>query len=115
MKRRRIQKRRAELAVLITRKVFPKYKHYVSASTIVQKLHPMLLANRPKFTAAFTKRVAAPLHRITDDAGQSKRHVISFLRRLASYYGNTLTYRTKSVVVNGCSATQYEYALIKVK
>jgi len=114
MKRRRIQKQRAKMTILITRKVFPKYKTYVSAATIVQKLHPMLVSNKDKFIGVFTKRVAAPLNKINEDPAQSKRYVISFLRRLACYYGNFLASRRKSVVVNGRTTTQYEYALIRV-
>ena len=56
----------------------------------------MLVANRDKFIAAFTLRVAEPLPKLTDDADQSKRNVISFVRRLAHYNGNFLDSRRKS-------------------
>ena len=113
-KHKKLKQKRAELAMLITRKAFRKYNIYVTASCIVNALHPMLVANRDKFIAAFTLRVAAPLHKLTDDAEQSKRHVISFVRRLARYYGNFLASRRKSIVVNGKTISQYSYALVKV-
>jgi hypothetical protein len=113
-KHKKLKQKRAELAILITRKAFKTYNTYVTASCIVQNLHPMLVANRDKFIAAFTLRVAAPLHNLTDDAEQSKRHVISFLRRLAHYYGNFLASKRKSIVVNGKTISQYSYALVKV-
>ena len=109
-----MKQKRAELAILITRKAFPKYNTYVTASSIVQALHPMLVSNRQKFIAAFTKRVSAPLLHLTEDAVQSKRHVISFLRRLAHYYGNFLASKRKSIVVEGHTMSQYSYALVKV-
>ena len=100
--------------MLITRKVFRKYNTYVSASCVVNALHPMLVANRESFIAAFTLRVSAPLHKLTDDADESKRHVISFVRRLAGYYGNFVASRRKSTVVNGKTVSPYSYALVKV-
>ena len=113
-KHKKLKQKRAELAILITRKAFRKYNTYVTASCVVNALHPMLVANRDKFIAAFTLRVAAPLHKLTDDAEQSKRHVISFVRRLAHYYGNFLASKRKSIVVNGKTISQYLYALVKV-
>ena len=113
-KHKKLKQKRAELAMLITRKAFRKYNIYVTASCVVQNLHPILVANRDKFIAAFTLRVAAPLHKLTDDADESKRHVISFLRRLAHYYGNFLASKRKSIVVNGKTISQYSYALVKV-
>ena len=113
-KAKKVKQKRAELAMLITRKAFKSYNTYVTAFSIVEHLHPMLVANREKFIAAFTLRVAAPLHKLTDDAEQSKRHVISFLRRLAHYYGNYLARKRKSIVVNGKTVSQYSYALVKV-
>ena len=113
-KHKKLKQKRAELAMLITRKVFRKYNSYVTASCVVNALHPMLINNREKFIAAFTKRVSEPLHKLTDDAEQSKRNVISFLRRLAHYNGNFLDSRRKSIVVNGKTVSQYSYALVKV-
>ena len=113
-KAKKLKQKRAELAMLITRKAFKSYNTYVTASSIVEHLHPMLVANREKFIAAFTLRVAAPLHKLTDDADESKRHVISFVRRLAHYYGNYLAQKRKSIVVNGKTVSQYSYALVKV-
>ena len=113
-KHKKLKRKRAELAMLITRKAFRKYNTYVTASCVVNALHPMLINNRDKFIAAFTLRVAAPLHKLTDDADESKRHVISFVRRLAHYYGNFLASRRKSIVVNGKTISQYSYALVKV-
>ena len=66
-KHKKLKQKRAELAMLITRKAFRKYNTYVTASCVVNALHPMLVANRDKFIAAFTLRVAAPLHKLTDD------------------------------------------------
>ena len=113
-KHKRMKQKRAELAILITRKAFPKYNTYVTASCVVNALHPMMVANQAKFIAAFTKRVSAPLLHLTDDAVQSKKYVISFLRRLAHYYGNFLASKRKSIVVNGRTMSQYSYALVKV-
>ena len=113
-KHKKLKQKRAELAMLITRKAFRKYNTYVTASCVVQNLHPLLVANQQKFIAAFTKRVSAPLHNLTDGADESKRHVISFLRRLAHYYGNFLASKRKSIVVEGSTISQYSYALVKV-
>jgi hypothetical protein len=114
MKSKQKKLKQRELAMLITRKAFKSYNTFVTASSIVQHLHPMLINNRDKFIAAFTKRVSAPLRNLTLDAEQSKRHVISFLRRLAHYYGNYLARKRKSIVVNGKTISQYSYALVKV-
>ncbi len=113
-KHKKLKQKRAELAMLITRKAFKSYNTYETASCVVNALHPMLVANQDKFIAAFTLRVAEPLHKLTDDAEQSKRYVISFLRRLAHYYGNFLASKRKSIVVNGKTISQYSYALVKV-
>ena len=113
-KHKKLKQKRAELAILITRKAFRKYNTYVTASCVVNALHLMLVTNREKFIAAFTLRVAAPLHKLTGDVDESKRHVISFLRRLAHYYGNFLASKRKSIVVNGKTISQYSYALVKV-
>ena len=100
-KAKKVKQKRAELAMLITRKAFKSYNTYVTASSIVEHLHPMLVANREKFIAAFTLRVSAPLHKLTDDADESKRHVISFVRRLAGYYGNLCSLAGKREKIHG--------------
>ena len=82
MKSRALKKTRAELAVLISRRCFPKYNEFVPADKIVANVHDLLLNNKDKFLAAFTARVRAPLYKITDDRQSSKRHCISFLRRI---------------------------------
>ena len=74
----------------------------------------MLVANREKFIAAFTLRVAAPLHKLTDDADESKRHVISFLRRLAHYYGNFLASRGNQSLSTAEQSLNIPYALVQV-
>ena len=66
-KHKKLKQKRAELAILITRKAFKTYNAYVTASCIVNALYPMMVANRDKFIAAFTKRVSAPLYHLTDD------------------------------------------------
>ena len=114
MKSRALKKTRGELASIISRRCFPKYNEYVPADKIVANVHPLLLHNRDKFLAAFTKRVRAPLYKITDERLASKRHCISFLRRLSSYYGNALVSKRKSVIVNGRARSVYEYALVRV-
>ena len=115
MKSRALKKTRAELAVLISRRCFPKYNEFVGADEIVNNVHPLLLHNRDKFLGAFTKRVRMPLYNICEDRKISKRHCISFLRRLSSYYGNALVSKRKCVIVNGRARSVYEYALIRVR
>ena len=112
-KKAKVKKKRAELAILITRKIFPKYNTYVPADFIVEKLHPMITANKDKLIDTFTKRVASPLHKITDDKIKSKPYVISYLRRLAFYYNNFLASKRKSVIINGRTTSIYYYALVK--
>lgn len=114
MKSKALKKTRAELAVLISRRCFPKYNEFVPADKIVANVHDLLLNNKDKFLAAFTARVRAPLTKITDDRQRSKRHCISFLRRLSSYYGSVLVSKRRSAVVNGRTTSVYEYALVRV-
>ena len=114
MKSRALKKTRAELAVLISRRCFPKYNEFVPADKIVANVHDLLLNNKDKFLAAFTKRVRAPLYKITDDRQRSKRHCISFLRRLSSYYGSVLVSKQRSALVHGRTKSIYEYALVRV-
>ena len=114
MKSKALKKTRAELAVLISRRCFPKYNEFVPADKIVANVHDLLLNNKDKFLAAFTKRVRAPLYKITDDRQSSKRHCISFLRRLSSYYGSVLVSKRRSAVVHGRTKSIYEYALVRV-
>ena len=114
MKSKALKKTRAELAVLISRRCFPKYNEFVPADKIVANVHDLLLNNKDKFLAAFTARVRAPLTKITDDRQSSKRHCISFLRRLSSYYGSVLVSKRKSAVVHGRNKSIYEYALVRV-
>ena len=114
MKSKALKKTRAELAVLISRRCFPKYNEFVPADKIVANVHDLLLNNKDKFLAAFTARVRAPLTKITDDRQSSKRHCISFLRRLSSYYGSVLVSKRRSAVVNGRTKSIYEYALVRV-
>ena len=114
MKSKALKKTRAELAVLISRRCFPKYNEFVPADKIVANVHDLLLNNKDKFLAAFTARVRAPLTKITDDRQRSKRHCISFLRRLSSYYGSVLVSKRKSAVVHGRNKSIYEYALVRV-
>ena len=114
MKSKALKKTRAELAVLISRRCFPKYNEFVPADKIVANVHDLLLHNKDKFLAAFTKRVRAPLTKITDYRQSSKRHCISFLRRLSSYYGSVLVSKRKSTVVHGRTKSIYEYALVRV-
>ena len=113
MKSKALKKTRAELAVLISRRCFPKYNEFVPADKIVANVHDLLLNNKDKFLAAFTARVRAPLYKITDRQS-SKRHCISFLRRLSSYYGSVLVSKRKSAVVHGRTTSVYEYALVRV-
>ena len=70
-KHKKLKQKRAELAIIITRKVFRKYKTYVTASCIVNALHPMLINNREKFIAAFTKRVSEPVPKPVCHDGRS--------------------------------------------
>ena len=107
MKSKALKKTRAELAIIITRRAFKKYAEYVPADDIVDRVWPLLLHNRDKFIAAFTKRVRAPLYKITENRLSSKRHIFSFLRRLSSYYGNVLVSKRKSTVVNGKRKSVY--------
>ena len=113
-KSKALKKQRAELAIIISRRCFPKYNEFVPADKIVANVHDLLLNNKDKFLAAFTKRVRAPLYKITDDRQSSKRHCISFLRRLSSYYGNVLVSKRRSAIVNGRPTSVYEYALVRV-
>ena len=111
--KKNIQQKRASLARFITRKAFPKYKCYIEAATIVRHIHPILVHNRGKFEI-FTKRVKEPLFKITRDRAQSRRACISFIRRLAQYYGNCIVMKRKSAVVDGKAVSVYLYALVKV-
>ena len=113
-KSKALKTQRAELAIIISRRCFPKYNEFVKADEIVANVHPLLLHNRDKFLAAFTKRVRAPLYKITDDRQSSKRHCISFLRRLSSYYGSVLVSKRRSAIVNGRPVSVYEYALLRL-
>ena len=112
-KSKALKKQRAELAIIISRRCFPKYNEFVKADEIVANVHDLLLNNKDKFLAAFTARVRAPLYKITDRQS-SKRHCISFLRRLSSYYGNVLVSKRRSAIVNGRPVSVYEYALLRI-
>ena len=111
---RKCSKTRRKLAVLITRRAFSKYATFVEANQIVANVYPLLFDNRHKFKSIFTTRVRAPLLKLTENAQESKRHVISFLRRLATYYQNALVQRRKSVIIDGRPVSVYSYALIKI-
>ena len=108
-----IKKKRAQLAVLLSRKVWKKYNDYVRADDIVKRIHGRLYNNRDMLAGVFTKHVRTPLLKITEDGGESKKYVISFFRRLSAYYGNSMIQKKKSVARNGRVGTEYSYALVK--
>ena len=113
-KSKALKKQRAELAIVISRRCFPKYNEFVKADEIVNNVHGLLLDNKDKFLAAFTKRVRMPLYHICDDRKISKKYCISFLRRLSSYYGSVFVSKRRSAIVNGRPTSVYEYALVRV-
>jgi len=113
-KSKALKTQRAELAIIISRRCFPKYNEFVKADEIVANVHSLLLDNKDKFLAAFTARVRATLYKVTPDRQSSKRHIISLLRRLSSYYGNVLVSKRRSTVYNGRAISVYEYALLRV-
>ena len=110
-----LRNKRADLAKFLMRKAgFKTYHVFVSAETIVHNLYPLLWRQRAKFMATFTKRVGHPLAKLSSCQQASKRHVISFVRRLSHYYLNGLIMKRQSVVVENRVTSKYFYAVVKV-
>jgi hypothetical protein len=107
-------KKRDSLIVFISCKAFPRYKIFVEADVLVNRIHSYLLNNKDMFATHFTARVSQPLMKITEDREKSKKYVISFLRRLASWAGNVLVCRRKSRLVDKRMVSVYSYCLVKV-
>jgi hypothetical protein len=86
---------------------------FVDADTIVHNIHLTLLYNKDNFSQKFTKRISQPLLKITASAPQSKRYVISFLRRLVKAFGAVLVTKRQSVKMDGRPASKYSYYLVR--
>lgn len=104
---------REGLAKLLVRKTFRVYRRWVTADDLVSESWHRLYVNRMKIMSVMTKFVGEPLGKMSGDMVKDRTHCISFFRRLASYFGECLMMRKRTVMVGKNRKTLYEYQLIK--
>ena len=114
MKIKKLSKRE-QVAIFLFRKCFQNgYREYVSAYTIAERVHKILVSNKRLLSKLYPKTVGIPLNKINDNEVHSRRHIVSFLRALAKLFKNRLVYEKRCLWVNKAVKTVYYYRLVRL-
>jgi len=106
------KRQREQLGAYLMQTAFNgQYRQWVSADDIYLHLHAVVIALKNKLIRVFNKHTVKPLYKL-NGSPRDKRHVISFVKRLAQYLLHVVATRKKSCLTDTKVKTIYEHCLV---